>query len=230
MSTPPGDSSALGRLAGFTIARAPWLIGGWLLFVVAVNVLVPQLETVVGRDSTPFVPTDAPSLRAVKAMDDTFGNGRSRSFIAVVAERDSGLTSADERYVTGLAARLANDPKDVTYVQDISEPELRKALTSEDGKAIYFQVGVAGYTGAPTSVKQVEAVRDAAAVDRPAGLDVKVTGSSATITDMVVQVEHSIIRITAVTMVLIALILMLLYRSVVVTGFVLGVIGIALAA
>jgi RND superfamily putative drug exporter len=230
MSTPPSDSSVLGRLADFAISRAPWMIGGWLLFVVAVNVLVPQLETIVARDSTPFVPTSAPSLRAVKAMDSTFGNGRSRSFIAVVAERDSGLTDADRAYVTDLAARLANDPKDVTYVQDLSEPRLRKALTSEDGKAMYFQVGVAGYTGAPTSVKQVQAVRDAADAGKPAGLDVAVTGSSATITDMVVEVEHSIIKITAVTMVLIAIILMLIYRSVVVTGFVLGVIGIALAA
>ena len=63
MSTPPSDSSVLGRLAGFAIARAPWMIGGWLLFVLAVNVLVPQLETVVARDSTPFVPTSAGRFR-----------------------------------------------------------------------------------------------------------------------------------------------------------------------
>jgi putative drug exporter of the RND superfamily len=230
MTAPPSESAALARLARFAIGRAPWMLGGWLLFVVAMNVLVPQLETVVARDSTPFVPTTAPSLKAVKAMDDTFGNGRSRSFIAVVAERDSGLTERDRAYVVDLASRLAEDPEDVTYVQDLGEPRLRKALTSADGKAMYFQVGVAGYTGAPTSVKQVQAVRDAADVGKPSGLDVAVTGSSATITDMVVEVEHSIVKITAVTLTLIAIILMLIYRSVVVTGFVLGVIGIALAA
>ena len=229
MSAPPSDSSVLARLARFTIARAPWMIAGWLIFVVAVNVLVPQLEVVVSRDSTPFVPESAPSLRAVKAMDDTFGNGRSRAFIVVVAERDSGLTAADRHYVTSLAARLSRDSKDVTYVQDLTSPRLRKALTSADGKAIYFQVGVAGYTGAPTSVSQVEAVRKEASVDRPAGLDVAVTGSSATVTDMVTEVEHNIVRITAVTLVLIALILLLIYRSVAVTGFVLAVIGVALA-
>jgi len=229
MTTEPHESSVLARLARFTIAHGRWMIGGWLLFVVAANVLVPQLEVVVSRDSTPFVPESAPSLRAVKAMDDTFGNGRSRAFIVVVAERESGLTAADRRYVTGLAARLARDPQDVTYVQDLSRPQLRKALTSADGKAMYFQVGVAGYTGAPTSVSQVEAVRTAAAVDRPDGLDVAVTGSSATITDMVTQVEDSILMITAVTLVLIALILLVIYRSLVVTGFVLSVIGLALA-
>lgn len=230
MSPEGPESSTLAALARFTIARASWVIGGWLLFVIAVNVFVPQIESVVAKDSTPFVPESAPSLRAVKQMDTTFGNGKSRSFIVLVAQRDGGLTAADQRYVVSLSDRLRADTEHVTYVQDLSEPTLRKALTSKDGEAIYFQIGLAGYTGAPTSVGQVEAVRDDARISRPAGLEVAVTGASATITDMVVHVESSIIRITAVTLVLIALILMIIYRSVVVTGFVLGVIGIALAA
>ena len=54
------DRGALSRMARFVIAKAPLMIGGWLLFVVAVNVLVPQLESVVAKDSTPFVPPSAP--------------------------------------------------------------------------------------------------------------------------------------------------------------------------
>jgi RND superfamily putative drug exporter len=230
MTSEASEFSGLARLARFVIAKAPLMIGGWLLFVIAVNVLVPQLETVVSRDSTPFVPPSAPSMRAVKAMDSTFGNGKSRAFLTVVAERDHGLTAADQRYVTRLAADLGKNARKISWVQDVSEPELRKALTSADGKAIYFQVGVPGYTGAPTSVAQVKAVRDAAAIGKPAGLDVAVTGSSATITDMVVNAETSFVKVTAVTLVLIAIVLLLIYRSIVVTGFVLSVIGIALAA
>lgn len=230
MSPEGPESTTLARLARFTIARASWMIGGWLLFVVLVNVLVPQIESVVAKDSTPFVPESAPSLRAVKAMDTTFGNGRSRSFIVLAAEREGGLTAADKKYVVRLADRLRADTEHVTYVQDISSPTLRKALASKDGEATYFQIGLAGYTGAPTSVGQVEAVRDDAQIGKPAGLNVKVTGASATITDMVVHVEHSIVTITAVTLVMIAVILMLIYRSVVVTGFILGAIGVALAA
>lgn len=230
MSPEGSESAVLARLARFTIRRAPLMIGGWLFFVIAMNVLVPQIETIVAKDSTPFVPETAPSLRAVKAMDTTFGNGESRSFIVLVAAREGGLTQADRNYVVNLSDRLRKDKEHVTYVQDISEPTLRQALTSADGEAIYFQIGLAGYTGAPTSVGQVQAVREDAQTGMPAGLDVKVTGASATITDMVVEVEHSIVKITAVTLVLIALILMLIYRSVVVTAFVLGVIGVALAA
>ncbi|MET3962746.1 RND superfamily putative drug exporter [Marmoricola sp. OAE513] len=230
MSSEAGTSSPLARLARFTIAKAPWMIGGWLLFVIAVNVLVPQLEVVVAKDSTPFVPDTAPSLRAVKDMDATFGNGKSRSFIVVVAERKGGLTAADTTFVTGLAERLEKDTENVTYVQDVSEPQLREALTSKDGEATYFQVGLPGYTGAPTSVGQVESIREDAKSGKPDGLDIKVTGASATVTDMVVEVENSILKITAVTMVGIALILFLIYRSVATTAFVLGIIGVALGA
>lgn len=226
---PPGPS-LLARLAAFTIRRAPFVIGGWLLLVVAVNVFVPQIETIVAKDSTPFVPESAPSLRAVKTMDETFGNGRSRSFIVVAAEREGGLSKADKRYVVRLSDRLRADTEHVTYVQDLSEPTLQEALTSKDGEAIYFQIGLAGYTGAPTSVGQVEAVREEVEVGKPSGLEVAVTGASATITDMVVEIESSIVKITAVTLVMIAIILFIIYRSSVVTAFVLGVIGIALAA
>ncbi|HEX7716610.1 MAG TPA: MMPL family transporter, partial [Marmoricola sp.] len=215
MSPEGPESSTLARLSGFVVRRAPWMIAGWLLFVVAVNVFVPQIESIVARDSTPFVPESAPSLRAVKTMDQTFGNGKSRSFIVFVAERDSGLTSADLRYVVRLSDRLRADTGHVTYVQDLSSPTLRDAQISKDKKAIYFQIGLAGYTGAPTSVGQVEAVRHDAEIGRPGGLDVAVTGASATITDMVTHVESSIVKITAVTLVLIAIILMLIYRSVV---------------
>lgn len=226
---PAQGSGPLDRLARTVVARRRWMVAGWLLFVVAMNLLVPQLETVVARDSTPFVPETAPSLRAVKAMDETFGNGRSRSFIVVVAERPGGLRQGDVRYLTTLADRLRQD-EDVTYVQDISEPRLRKALTSADGEAMYFQVGLPGYTGAPTAVGQVTQVRDDAEATAPAGLRVEVTGASATITDMVIEVEDNILTITAVTVVLIAIILMIIYRSFAVTAFVLSIIGIALAS
>lgn len=230
MSPEGPETSLLARWAGFTIRRAPFVIGAWVLVVLSLNVLVPQLEEVVAKDSTPFVPATAPSLEAVTAMDREFGNGRSRSFVAVVAERPGGLQPADRRYVAALAGRLATDDENVSYVQDISSAQVRKSLTSADGEATYFQVGLPSYTGVPSSVAQVEAIREAADHGRPDGLEVVVTGASATVTDMVVEVESSILLITLVTVVGIAVILFLIYRSWAVTALILTIIGLALAA
>ena len=217
-------------LATFVVRRAAWVLVAWLAVVAAVNVAVPQLEAVVAEDSTPVVPEHAPAIETLSRMDSTFGNGRSASFVFVALEREGGLAPRDHRYVDRLTARLLRDDERVSFVQDVRRsPQLREALVSKDGEAMYLQVGLPGHTGAPSALDQIQHVRDVAHERAPDGLEVAVTGPAATIADMSTEVEHSILTITFVTVGLIALILLLLYRSVAVTAVALGFIGIALA-
>jgi RND superfamily putative drug exporter len=209
--------------------RGGWVVLAWVAVIAGLNIAVPQLEAVIARDSTSFVPEDAPSMEAYAAMDRAFGNGRSRSVVFAVAQRDSGLTTADKTWVRQLATRLDRD-KRVSSVPDLSRPGLLDALVSKDGQAVYLQVGLPGYTGGPPAARELAFVRAAVDRGRPAGLDVAVTGPPATIADMQHQIEHSILRITIVTLGLIAIILMLIYRSIAVTAVVLGFIGASLGA
>ncbi len=73
-------------------------------------------------------------------------------------------------------------------------------------------------------------MRETVRADPPDGLTVLVTGPAATISDLAVEVEHSVVRITIVTVCLIALILFLIYRSIAVTALVLSFVGMSLAA
>lgn len=221
----------LSRLADACVASPVRVLLACLALVGLVNLLVPQLEQVVAKDSTPIVPSDAPAAQALAQMDQTFGNGKSVGFVFVVLERDGGLTPTDDAFFQGLLPRLRSDAENVSFVQDVTKsPELLDAVTSEDGEAVYVQVGLPGDIGAPSALGQIQAVRDLARQGRPDGLNVAVTGPAATIADMSTEVEHSILKITFVTVGLIALILLLIYRSVVVTGLILGFIGVALAA
>ncbi|HWJ81761.1 MAG TPA: MMPL family transporter [Nocardioides sp.] len=216
------------RLAAFAVRRAVWVLLGWLLVAGVLNVAVPQLEDVAARDSTPVVPTYAPSIEAVHAMDRAFGSGRSHSFLVIAMEREGGLTRADTAYARHLVTELRADD-DVAFVQDVRRsPELLKALTSRDGEARYVQVGITGDTGAPSSIQQVEAVRSTVRAHAPPGLRVEVTGPTATIVDVATGIEHSLLRITIVTVLVIAVILLVIYRSFVVTGLVLGMVGLGL--
>lgn len=201
-----------------------------LALVGLVNVLVPQLEQVMAKDTTPVVPPQAPAVQALRTMDREFGNGRSLGTVFVVLERDGGLTRADKAYFGQLLTDLRADEENVAFVQDVTKsPEIMNAVTSRDGEAVYVQVGLPGDVGAPAALGQIHAVRDIAKENQPDGLNVVVTGPAATIADMSVEVEHSILHITFVTVALIAIILMLIYRSVLVTSLILGFIGIALA-
>ncbi len=214
--------------ARFAVRRAAWVVGAWLAFTVVMNVAVPQLEVIAGQDSSPMVPDDAPSMVAVNAMDEAFGNGGSESYIVVAMERAAGLTATDRRYAESLVTELAKDEDDVAFVQDIRRPELRKALTSDDRQARYLLVGITGATGAPASMRQVTAVREIVREHAPDGLTVEVTGPTATVVDLTTETEHSVVRITIVTIGLIALILFLIYRAVAIPLIVLGVVGLGL--
>lgn len=222
------SSPTAARWARFVTRRAGWVLLAWVAFTVVMNLTVPQLEVIAGRDSSPMVPKDAPSMIAVEAMDEAFANGGSESFIVVAMERPEGLTTADRLYAESLATSLREDPEDVAFVQDLTVPAIRRAVTSEDGQARYVLVGITGATGAPASLQQVGAVREIVSRDVPDGLDVAVTGPTATVVDLTNETEHSILPITIVTIGLIGLILFLIYRSFVIPVLILGVVGLGL--
>ncbi len=218
------------RIAELSIRKAGWVLVGCLLAVGAVNVAVPQLEEVVADSSLPFIPENAEAVQTFEAMDEAFGNGETKSILYVVAEREGGLTEADRQYVKGMVPRLEDDHY-VSSIQDVAESQLLfDSLVSEDGEAVYLQVGIVGDTGAPAALRQIDTVRDVVHDDPPRGLDLAVTGFPTTIADMSHETENSLAIITIAIIGLITIILTVLYRSVAVTGVVLGFIGLSLGA
>ena len=89
-------------IAELSIRKAGWVLVACLLAVGVVNVAVPQLEEVVADSSLPFIPENAEAVQTFEAMDRAFGNGKTKSILYVVAEREGGLTEVDRQYVKGL--------------------------------------------------------------------------------------------------------------------------------
>ncbi|MFL6088993.1 MAG: MMPL family transporter [Aeromicrobium sp.] len=214
-------------LAAFVVRNARAVIVVWVLLVAGLNILIPQIEEVVAHDSTSFIPLDSKAVVGLERMDDQFGDGRSSSFVQVVGERHGGLTDADRQYFFDLGPRLTAD-RHISFVQDIHRDDVRDALTSNDGEAMYMTVGIPGATGAPAANTQIDTVRKIAHAEKPAGLNVAVTGSPTTIRDMTHVIESSLATITGAILLAIAIIVQWLYRSVGVTALILAVIGIAL--
>lgn len=215
-------------LSAFVVRNSTLVIAGWIALVAGMNLAIPQIETVVQHDSTSFVPLDAPAVVGLQRMDQEFGNGKSASFVQVVAHRDGGLTASDRQYLMDLVPRLKADRKNVTFVQNLARKDVRDALTSKDGEALYLPVGIPGATGAPAANTQIDSIRQVVKDGEPDGLTVEVTGSSATIRDMVHEIESSLGIVTGVVLAIIGVIVMLLYRSIAVTALILGMIGLAL--
>ncbi|WP_168929292.1 MMPL family transporter [Nocardioides sp. GY 10113] len=225
----PVHGTRVERASALVARRPERVVLVWVALAVVLNILVPQLESVAGRDASPMVPTDAPSIAAAVQMDQAFGNGRSESPLVIAVERPGGLTVADQQYLVALARELRRDTSDVAFVQNVADPDLRKALTSKDGEARYLLVGATAPSGTPLSIEQVNEVRAAATEMRPDGLTVAVTGPTATLADLATATEGSVLRITVLTVLLIAVILLAIYRSVITAALILSVVGIGLA-
>ncbi|EPZ18370.1 membrane protein [Mycobacteroides abscessus V06705] len=189
----------------------------WLVLTVVVNTVVPQLETVGKENSVSLTPKDAPSVAAMKHMGEKFQEFDSDSSVMIVLESEHEKLGDEARtYYRGLVQRLRQDTRHVQHVQDYwGERITASGSQSEDGKAAYVQVNLAGNQGETLSAQSVEAVRkvveDAAP---PPGIEVHVTGQAALITDSNEAGDASMITMTIVTLIVIAVMLLLIYRSV----------------
>lgn len=160
-----------GRVGALSTAR-PWLTAlAWIGIAAVLNVAVPQLETVVARDATAFVPENTAAGRGFEVMDDALGSGEAASFAFVVVERREGRLTADDLAWYGtLADRLRAGSEHVADVQDaVSQPSLEQALISPDRQAAYLPVAIRHPLGRPEAAEDVEFLRTSAG-HAPAGV------------------------------------------------------------
>jgi len=210
-----GTTAMLFARLGAAAARFRWwVLAAWVVAAGLLNVLVPQLGDVVKKDTVPFLPDDAPVMRAYHDMGLAFDSARAQGQAIVVLEDNHGLNSADEAYYRALVSRISADGSRVVFVQDdLHHPELRQTDRSRDGRAVYFTVGLRAPVGTPSGDSDAFWLRRVAATGRPASLLLHVTGDTAVIADFQQSVEQSTARTTAMTLLLVMIILLVVYRS-----------------
>jgi RND superfamily putative drug exporter len=225
-----------------TIRRfSPFIILAWLaliLFVTLASVswnwaaAIPSLERVAQKHSVSLMPKDAPSAQAMTRMGRTFKESDSDSSAMIVLEGQQPLDEDAHQYYAQLVRELRNDPKHVQHVQDLWGDRLTSSsVESPDGKATYAQVSLVGNQGTALGDESVAAVRNI--VDRappPPGVEVYVTGQAPLASDMQHSGNKSILKITAVTVVIIFTMLLLVYRSIATVILLLVMVGVELAA
>jgi putative drug exporter of the RND superfamily len=208
------------------------IILGWVALTVLVNVAVPSLEVVGEAHSAPMAPMDAPSMKAMMLLGHNFKEFDSNSTVMVVLESQQPLGDAAHRYYDEIIRRLRQDPKHVQHIQDFWGDRFTAAgAQAADAKGSYVMVNIAGNQGTTLANDSVEAVRHV--VNRtpaPPGVKAYVTGPAALSDDMHVIGNASLAKITLFTLVAIAIMLLLVYRSIVTTLVQLFMTGIALAS
>ncbi|MFP5487491.1 MAG: MMPL family transporter, partial [Acidimicrobiia bacterium] len=210
--------------------RAWWVIAAWVAAAVSFTLAAPSLNDVGSQDTADFLPADAPSQEADRILAQAFPGDPAREAAIIVAARDGGLTAADRSWITQLVGDLHGPTfaDDIRGVQStVDDPNLAPFLRSEDGAA---ELVIANMTRAPfssTGTAAGERLRDRIAEAPPDGLEAHVTGIAGLAADQAEGVVESFDRTAIVTVLLVLVILVVIYRSAVAPLIPLLTIGLA---
>ncbi len=185
--------------------RAKWaVLALWLVVIAALAPYASKFESVQETDDTSFLPADAQSTRAVE-----LGRAFSREDqvpAIIVYRRESGLKEADRRQAQAdQQAILAKKLPGVVPAPIPPQP-------SQDGKALLVVVPIAPGGDIESLNTAVEEIRER--VGRGDGtLQVAVTGPAGITADLVEVFGNINVQLFAATTTIVALLLLLTYRS-----------------
>jgi putative drug exporter of the RND superfamily len=191
------------------------IILGWIALIVVLSLTVPTLEKVGEMQAVSMSPKDAPSVAAMMRVGKVFQEFDSDSSAMIVLEGQQPLGPETHRFYDDMIAKLRADKKHVQHIQDFwGDPLTSAGAQSEDGKATYVQVYLAGNMGEALGNESVTAVQKLISGLSPPGVKVFVTGGPALQADQENAGNASIRIIELVTVAVIVSMLLFFYRSI----------------
>lgn len=214
----------LGRIAHLVAGgRSKWIvIAAWALVAVALSPLQPKLQEEASDESDTFQARSAESTEVKELIDRRFPEGGSSVAIVVYA-RDGGLTRADGGRIEADARALCDSlPKLKGIVTPYSlpcgkagramAPETPPSPIADDGSAALMTVVTRDDATAPV-VEAVTALRERVPAADGDGLRAYVTGSAGFDADRSEAVEGIDETLLIVTVGLVLVLLLVIYRS-----------------
>ena len=205
------------RIAAAVTHRRSWAIA--LLIAAGAGVFMALIGSNAGADKAPLqLPPSAESARAA-ALLKSFPGGDQLPAILVVSRRDgSTLTPGDRRAADSAWQRV---------LPGTGGAPLPPLVISQDGRAAVAPIPIAaGLSGFALS-DAITALRRSATAGTPADLVVQVTGGPAFIADITNAMSSANITLVAVTASVVAVLLIVTYRSPILWLLPLAVIGFA---
>ena len=200
--------------------HARWVLIAWIAAAVVLTLAAPSLNDVGSQDTADFLPSDAPSQQTDRLLAELFPDDPTRDASIIVVARDGGLTDADRAYLGELDRRGSAGPENSRRrpggpvrqhqrrPRHLPPVDRRRSRAARDQPAS----GPRCHSTAPGSSSRI---RDHLDDTAPDGLDHHLTGIGGLGADQIDGVIDSFDRTAIVTVVLVLVILLLIYRSVV---------------
>ena len=212
------------RIAHLIRVLAAPIVLAWLALTVVTSVFVPTLEKVGEEHTVGLNAKDAPSFVSMQQVGKNFQEFDTDSNAMIILEGEQPLGADAHVYYDGLIKRLEADTAHVEHVADFwSDPLTAPGAQSNDGKSAYVQVYLRGNMGESLSMESTEAVRKI--VDEtpaPPGIKAYVTGGAPMSTDQHHAGDKGVVKVTTITLIVIAVMLIFVFRSFLTMVLILG--------
>src|ERR1700739_5093721 len=187
----------------------------WVLVAVGLGLLAPSLDAVADKHSVSLAPQNSPAFQGMLNIGHVFKQFDSDSTAMVVLEGQDKLGDSAHQFYNQIVGKLNADRKHVENIQDFwSDPLTAAGSQSPDGKAAYVQVFLDGAQGTTPAHKSVAEVRKIVkSVPAPPGVKAYVAGNTVLNTDTLIAAHNSMDLMTLVTIGVIFLMLLVIYRS-----------------
>ncbi|MFE5662358.1 MMPL family transporter [Streptomyces niveus] len=200
----------------------PWaVVGLWVVVIAVAAMFAGKLGGVQRDEAVDYLPASADSTHVEKVRQELPGG--ETTDVIVVYHRDGGLTAADRTVADGQLARIAAEQK-------LTAPP--KGIPSKDGTTLMYPIASAAPTGpgADKEAAQKAFVEDVRAIattdgdeagagggssgpDIASGLDIEVGGAGALMADMESVFESIDGTLMIATVLVVAFLLIITYRS-----------------
>lgn len=186
--------------------RSKWIVlVFWLLLIAVGGSMAAKIGDVQNNDPATWLPADAQSTRAVELAEDHFTEEGLSSAVVIYA-RSSGLTPADRDKISGDRGKLDRGR--------LAADAVPREVVSQDDKAAYLTVPLRTSQSDNNVLGDgVKEVRELTKGSAPSGLDVALAGEAGNIADFIDVYSGMDAALLGVTLGVVALLLLLTYRS-----------------
>jgi RND superfamily putative drug exporter len=187
----------------------------WVIAAVAMFLFAPSLSETGKMDTSTFLPANSESLNASELISEYFPDTATGGSGTLVFYRDTGLTEADRTYGKQVQEWLLNGQTEVRVMSVTSifnTPELSSRLVSPDNTTMLMNIGLSATSFESESAKGVETIRQYLK-GSPDGLQVYVSGSAGIYADLSESLTKSVDVTTWITVILVIVLLLIIYRS-----------------
>jgi len=218
------------RIGHFATQYRYPIILAWILAAVVITVLAPNIDDVASSDQADFLPDDAAFARANEVYRETFPDSYAPgSTVVVIDARGTGGVLDDEaesfedridtptgRFIDELVAWLTSDAAP-DNILSVTAPTMSPAtvglMVAPDNDIAIVRVSLTTTNPEEATTETLNLIDDWLAENRPAGLATYQTGEAPIVNNTTESIMTSVDRTIWVTIVLVIVLLLLIYRS-----------------